>query len=116
MRCRRVSRTATRDRFPSGTRVGDYRIERELGSEETGVVYLGTHVVLPRQVALKIMHANHAWLRAMAVQVIREACLLEAMSHPAVPRVYECGVLPDRRPWTAFERIDGMSIASLVAS
>lgn len=107
-------RTVTRDRFQPGARIGDYVVESELRSEETGVVYIATHVVLPRKVALKVMHAQSAWLRTMAIQMLREACLLEALHHPGIPRVYECGVLPDRRPWTAFERPVGVSLASLL--
>jgi serine/threonine protein kinase len=110
------SRTATKDRLITGTRIGDYKVDCEVASEETGVVYLGTHVVLPRQAAIKVMHASSAWLRSVAIQMLREACILEALCHPGIPRVYECGVLPDRRPWTAFERIEGVSIATLIAS
>jgi serine/threonine-protein kinase len=110
------SRTATRDRFVPGARIGDYILDGELAVEETGVVYLGTHVVLPRKAAIKVMHASSAWLRQVAIQMLREACLLEALCHPSIPRVYECGVLADRRPWTAFERVDGMSLAATLDS
>lgn len=110
-----VSRTESGDRFIAGTRIGDYSIEQELGMEETGMVYLGRHVVLPRHAAIKVMHSGEAWTKAVAVQMLREACLVEALSHPGIPRIYECGVLPDRRPWTAFEHIDGESVGSLIA-
>ena len=53
-------------------------------------------------------HADQGWLRAAAVAVLREACLLEALSHPGIPRVYECGMLPDRRPWSAIAHVDGL--------
>ncbi len=109
-----MARTSTRDWFASGARVGDYQIERQLGSEETGVVYLATHVVLPRKAAIKVMHADQAWLRQIAVQMLREACLLEALDHPGIPRVYECGVLDDRRPWIAFEWVAGPTVAATI--
>jgi serine/threonine protein kinase len=102
-------------RFLPGMRIGDYRIERELAAEETGVVYLGQHAVLPRQAAVKVMHSAVARDRS-AVRVLREAWLLEALSHPGIPKVFECGILPDHRPWAAFERIDGATIASLIAA
>ncbi len=102
-----MSRTVTRDRFAIGARIGDYVVERELRSEATGLVYLTRHVVLPRQAAVKVMHGEHGYEKQVAVQMLREACLVEALSHPGIPRVYECGVLPDRRPWTAFEHVDG---------
>ena len=107
-------RTDTSARFPEGSRVGDYRIERELRSEDTGLVYVGAHVVLPRRAAVKVMHPAQAYMRALAVQILREACVLEALSHPGVPRVYECGVLDDKRPWVALELITGDTVAELV--
>jgi serine/threonine protein kinase len=102
--------------FTPEARIGDYKVERTLGSEETGMVYLATHVVLPRQAAIKVMHASNVWLRQVAVQLIREACILEALSHPGIPRVFECGVLPDRRPWTAYEWVDGPTLATTLAA
>ena len=91
-------------------------IEHELGFEEIGTVYLGRHAVLPRHAEVKVMHAGENWLRAKAVQMLREACLLEALAHPGVPRVYECGVLVDKRPWSAFEHVDGTSFGTLLAN
>ena len=98
-----------------GARIGDYQIDAELGMEEMAVVYIGTHVVLPRRAAIKVMHPNQTWLRGAAIQMLREACILEALSHPGIPRVYECGVLSDRQPWTALELIDGVTVGSLIA-
>ncbi len=89
----------------SGTRIGDYLVERPLRSEANGSVYLAKHVMLPRKAGLKVMHETGG--KPQAVQMLREACLVEALSHPGIPRVFECGVLPDRRPWTAFEHVDG---------
>ena len=94
--------------FESGARVGDYTIDRELVREDSGVVYQATHMVLPRKAHLKVMAG--AFSRPLAVQLLREACLLEALQHPGIPRVYECGVLPDRKPWVATQRIDGLSL------
>jgi len=106
-----MSRTSTGERLAPGARIGDYTIEGELRSEATGVVYVGVHLVLPRRAAIKILHPDRAWMKSLAVQMLREACILEALSHPGVPRIYECGVLADKRPWVAIERIDGTSLA-----
>jgi len=88
-------------------------ITEQVDSEEAGTVFHAEHVLLPRQVSLKIMHASTGWTRTAAMQVLREACLLEALHHPGIPRVFECGVLPDRRTWTAVERIEGDTVAQL---
>jgi serine/threonine protein kinase len=96
------------DHFVTGARVGDYTIDHESCVEESGVVYQATHLVLPRTVHLKVMAG--AWSRPVAVRLLREACLLEALQHAGIPRVYECGVLADRRPWVAMQHIDGVSL------
>lgn len=89
----------------SGTRIGDYLVERPLRHEANGEVFLARHVMLPRSAALKVMHPEGT--KQHAVQMLREACLLEALAHPGIPRVFECGVGEDRRPWTAYEYVDG---------
>jgi eukaryotic-like serine/threonine-protein kinase len=94
------------ERVAVGARIGDYRIEAERRVEETGVVYEGTHLLLPRHASIKV-----ATDKTAAVQLLREACVLEALSHPGVPRIFECGVLADKRPWVALERVDGLSLA-----
>lgn len=97
-------------RFGAGARIGDYRVEHELAVEETSVVYVATHVVLPRQAHLKVTHPG---ARTAAVQVLREACILEALSHAGIPRIHECGVLAESRPWTATERMTGATLKQL---
>jgi serine/threonine protein kinase len=106
-------RTATGDRFVAGFLIGDYRIEREVRHEDTGMVYGAVHLVLPRIAAVKVMHPSQLWMRSLAVQILREGCILEALSHPGVPRVFECGVLSDKRPWVAMELVEGASITEL---
>ena len=101
-----MTRTTTSDRFAPGARIGDYVVEREVAYEASAIVYFATHVVLPRQTHIKVTHPG---ARAAAIQLLREACILEALSHPGVPRVHECGVLADRRPWCSIEMMPGQS-------
>jgi len=91
-------------------RIGDYIIEHALDAH----TFLATHVVLPRRARLTIAP------RELAMVALREACLLEALHHAGAPRVYECGLLADRRPWLAVELVDGdaidrLSVAGTVA-
>jgi hypothetical protein len=105
-----MQRGATSDRFAVGARIGDYVVEDEVAIEATAVVYLATHVVLPRRAYIKVTHPGS---RAAAVQLLREACILEALSHSGIPRVHECGVLPDRRSWCAIEVMAGATFKQL---
>ncbi|MEO7735855.1 MAG: protein kinase [Kofleriaceae bacterium] len=102
-----MARTTTSDRFAAGARIGDYVVDHELAYEANAITYLATHVVLPRQAHIKVTHPGS---REAAVQLLREACILEALSHAGIPRVHECGVLGDRRPWAAIERMPGVTL------
>ncbi len=117
-----MTRVVPPDRFAAGARIGDYRVDYEVAIEATAVVYLATHVVLPRKAHIKVAHPGS---RTSAIQLLREACILEALSHPGhpghpghsghpgIPRVHECGVLFDRRPWCAIEVMPGATFKQL---
>ncbi|HEX2685046.1 MAG TPA: hypothetical protein VHN14_00435 [Kofleriaceae bacterium] len=111
-----MARAVMSDRFVAGARIGDYQVEDEIAIDATSVIYLGTHVVLPRQAYIKVPHPGS---RPAAVQLLREACIHEALSHAGhagIPRVYECGVLVDRRPWCALEVMLGVTLKQLVGA
>jgi len=99
----------------AGSRIGEYVIDARLASRGTGHLYRATHVVLPRRAAIKVMPAADHWVRAIALELLREACIIEALDHPGIPRLYECGTLADRRPWIASEVADGETIESIAA-
>ena len=92
-------------------RIGDYELVRTLPTTTPGILeYEAMHVLLPRRAHLRVIAAGDAR------RVVREACILEALCHPAVPRVYECGRLTDRRPWIALELVDGPTLADAMPS
>ncbi len=99
--------------FGRDSRIGNYRIERELGTTATGVLYQGVHLVLPRRAMIKVIHTSAipALMERFSIQLLREACLLEALKHPGVPQVFESGRLADRRPWFAVQKIEGGTLA-----
>jgi len=95
------------DRLYLGDRIGNYRIEIVMSDGAIASEYRGIHMVLPRRALIKVMHAAtepHA-----AVHVLREACMLDALHHPGIVRVYESGI-HERRPWFATELVEGPTI------
>lgn len=92
--------------------VGAYRIVKEIGRGGMATVYEAVHTVLPRRAALKVMHPELLRHPGMATRVVQEASILEDVRHPGVVRVYDCNVLPDRRPWIAMELAEGETLAS----
>jgi serine/threonine protein kinase len=97
-----------------GTRVGEFVIQRRLGARGTGHMYQATHLVLPRSAVIHVLPAADGGLRNLALELLREACVVDAVDHPGMPRVFECGLLPDRRPWIASELIDGHTVAHVL--
>lgn len=98
----------------NGTRLGEFLIDRKLGTRGTGHLYQATHMVLPRRATITVLPAAEGALRSVALELIREACVIDAVDHPGMPRVFECGMLPDRRPWIATELIEGTTVAHLL--
>ena len=92
--------------------VGAYRIVREIGRGGMATVYEAAHTVLPRRAALKVMHCELLRQPGMATRMVQEAAILERLQHPGVVRVYECNLLPDRRPWIAMELVEGETLAN----
>jgi serine/threonine protein kinase len=92
--------------------VGSYRLVKEIGRGGMGTVYEARHVVLPRRVALKVMHPELRRQPGMATRMVQEASILDELSHPGVVRVYECNLLPDHRPWIAMELVEGETLAN----
>ena len=101
--------------FSSGDRIGNYRVEGELGPTGPGLLLQAQHVVLPRRALIKVVRAAFATVQPYLVQMVREAWVLEAVAHPGVPIVYESGLLLDRRPWVAFEASGGRTLDALLA-
>jgi serine/threonine-protein kinase len=94
-------------------RIGNYRIDGVRSRDAAGVTYEARHLVLPRRAILKVREEKD--VQVAAVQLLREACILEALEHPGVVRVYESGLLADRRPWFAHERVDGATVVDLLS-
>lgn len=102
----------TNDCLAVGDRIGDYVIDFVWDSDVGDATYDATHVLLPRRARLSV-----ASRPAGAVRLMREACILEALHHPGVPRVFEVGVLaaPSEapRPWVATEILYGQSLLEI---
>lgn len=101
--------------FSLDQRIGSYRVETELGPTGCGLLLQARHLVLPRRAIIKVVRPAFAEMQPFVLQMLREACILEAISHAGVPIIYESGVLPDRRPWFAFELIAGPTLEDLLA-
>jgi serine/threonine protein kinase len=85
------------------TTIGDYETVW-LETTSGRVRYTGTHRVLPRRAVIEMLEIGAP--PNAAVRLLRQACILEALQHSSVPRVFECGRI-DGRPWIAYEAREG---------
>lgn len=99
-----------------GDRVSSYRIERMVGTGGMGWVYRAIHALDARVVALKVLREDQVVLDRAVDRMMREASILASVSHPGIPRFYECGLLDDGRPWIAMELVEGQSLQARMQS
>ncbi|MBX3161380.1 MAG: serine/threonine protein kinase [Deltaproteobacteria bacterium] len=84
-----------------------------LGQGGSGIVYDAAWG--PRRVALKVLHPSLVDGERVRAQFLAEAARLQTISHPSVVKVLASGVLPDGRPYLAMERLDGETLAGVLA-
>jgi serine/threonine-protein kinase len=99
--------------LPAGTRVGPYRIERELARGGMGAVYLAERAdaQFEQRVALKLVRPGLDSAEVHA-RFVAERQILARLGHPHIARLLDGGLTDDGRPWFAMEYVEG---APLVA-
>jgi eukaryotic-like serine/threonine-protein kinase len=95
----------------TGSLVSAYTIESLVGAGGMGCVYRARHALTQRLVALKVMREEQLVLERSVDRMMREATILASVSHPGIPRLFECGLLDDGRPWIAMELVEGAALA-----
>ena len=75
----------------TGSLLGDFRVERELGRGGMGVVYQAAQVSLERPVALKVIAPELAGSDGFRERFVRESRLAASLDHPNVIPVYAAG-------------------------
>jgi serine/threonine protein kinase len=102
------------DPAPINQSLGDFLIRGVLGQGGSGIVYDATWG--PRRVALKVLHAGYVGTGKERQQFLAEAQRLQQITHPSVVKVLAFGQLPDGRPYLAMERLEGETLAQVLAN
>ena len=68
--------------------VGPYRLEKTLGKGQTGLVKMGTHCVLGKKVAIKIINKDKL-TNSVLQKVEREIAIMKLIEHSNVLALYE---------------------------
>ncbi|MBM4381702.1 MAG: protein kinase, partial [Deltaproteobacteria bacterium] len=90
-----------------GTRAGEYEIVEQLGQGGMGVVYLGRHPLIGKEVALKVLRPDAAENADHARRMLKEAQSVNAIRHRAIVDIFGYGQLPDGRHYLAMEYLQG---------
>lgn len=93
-----------------------YDQDSVLGKGAMGIVSLVTDTDLQRQVALKTLLPEEVSRPGARGQLLREARMAGALEHPNIVPVHELGVFDDGQPFFTMRRMQGRSLADILAA
>lgn len=109
-----MNRDAAKVSREAPTRVGKYRIEREIGRGATCIVYLAHDTFRDQMVALKLadpaMIADVNQGSRLRHFMQTEAALVGRMKHPHIVSVLDAEIEGEETPYVVMEYIDGVSL------
>jgi serine/threonine-protein kinase len=95
--------------------IGRYHIAGEIACGGVGVVLKGRDPDLGRDVAIKVLRAEHSARAEMVDRFVEEAQIAAQLQHPGILPVYELGIADARRPYFSMKLIKGRTLAALLA-
>lgn len=90
-----------------------YKIEKVLGSGGLGVVYKGTHLLLNRPVAIKVLLPTRTLDDKALLRFQREAQAAIDLKHPNIASIQDFGLHEDL-PFIVMEFVDGTPLGELL--
>jgi serine/threonine-protein kinase len=91
-----------------------YEVIGLLGQGGMGVVHRGRDPELGREIAVKILLAEHQGDPEFLRRFLDEARIHGQLQHPGVVPVHELGRLPDGRPFFTMKLVQGQTLADLL--
>src|SRR5262245_36237304 len=89
-----------------GAMVGEYRIERRLGSGTFGAVYAGEQPLIGKKVAIKVLHKKFAAETSVVSRFVSEARAVNRIRHRNIIDIFSFGLLEDQQPYFVMELLD----------
>jgi hypothetical protein len=95
-----------------GTVIADrYHVEKRLGEGGMGAVYLARHIVLEKQVALKILHGEFSGRKDLVERFLHEAKAAARIRHEHVIDISDFGQTSAGNPFFCMEVLFGNDLA-----
>ncbi len=95
---------------------GKYRIDGFLKRGGMGSVYRGTHVLLNKPVAIKLIRPELVTSQDIVERFFREARAAAKLSHPNIVTVHDLGQTEDGTLYIVMEIVAGQSLKDLIVS
>jgi serine/threonine-protein kinase len=95
-------------------RLGNYVLEKELGSGGMGQVFKARHALIRRPTALKVMKVSSAEEQASLIRFEREVQLSASLTHPNTITIFDFGRTADSKFYYAMEYLDGLDLQKVV--
>ncbi len=92
-----------------------YQLLDEIARGGMGIIYRATDTVLNRDVAVKVLQDKFDSASGTARRFADEARITAQLQHPAIPPIFDLGILPDGRKFLAMKLIRGRTLDSLLA-
>jgi hypothetical protein len=90
--------------------LGNYRIVARIGAGGMGEVYRATHLLIEREVAIKVLLPELTQTRDAVARFFREARATSLIRHPGIVEVFDCAVRDDGRVYIVMELLKGESL------
>ncbi len=103
------------DPLLGATMAGRYHITKKLGEGGMGAVYLATHNLLEKQVALKVLHGEFARKEDLVERFMQEARSASRIRHENVIDISDFGTTPEGLVFFAMEHLKGHDLHEEVA-
>ena len=93
---------------------GRYRIEKQIGEGGMGVVYMATHTVLQKKLALKVLRGDGSKDAEVVQRFMQEAQAATSIGHQNIIDISDFGRLPDGSVYFVMEYLDGTSLSDMI--
>ncbi|MBK9029871.1 MAG: protein kinase [Myxococcales bacterium] len=100
-----------------GTHIGSYVATKKLGAGGMGTVYLCHHTMIDRDVAVKVLHDEHALDAEQIERFFQEARAAAEIGHPNIIIIIDAGFLATahgQRAYMMMEALEGDSLDKVV--
>lgn len=93
------------------SRIGPYRIVRQLGEGGMGAVFEAVHEQIERRVAIKVILPEYARDAEFTARFFNEARVVNRVGHPGLVQISDYGRLPDGTAYIVMEFLEGETLA-----